>query len=91
MKNSNSILSNSFIVICKNQTCHYYFFYTSCFIVVACFLALPRFLTVLNATLDELGDLDRDAEPWRRVLDEISWGNNNKKEVAQTRVYPGQI
>lgn len=33
----------------------------------------------LNAAQDEMGDLCRDAESWRRASDEISWGNNNRK------------
>lgn len=33
----------------------------------------------LNAAQDKLGDLCRDAQPWRRASYEISWGNNNRK------------
>lgn len=36
-------------------------------------------LTAVNAAQDDTGDLCRDAESWRRVSDEISWGNNNRK------------
>lgn len=33
----------------------------------------------VNATKEERPVLCRDAQTWRRVFGEISWGNNNKK------------